>query len=257
MEKANRLSREMGGVPEGGGRGSGGLDRSPMAASGPGVSHQSWGGGVPSVTSPYSDPYASDDVAKGASWDPRRIRDDDEALFGVGGLITDSGRTSSSNAVRQMREEDRMAHVDRDFFVEAVKGILDQIRFADQFLSSEDSVVDLKPFLRPLPEIDKSHLGHVTFRALRDLVIRLATFKDEKARGVRNLTQIREELEQVDIYIYAYTHTHDARNFWQVREELEQVDKYVHATHTHATHTHATHTHTHTHTHMFVTSSSS
>ena len=179
-----------------------------MAASGPGLSHQSWGGGGV-VSSLYTDPYGSDDVAKGASWDPRRISDDDVALFGVGGLITDSARNSNStsNAVRKMHEEDRMAHVDRDFFVEAVEAILDQIRFADKFLSSEDSVVDLKPFLRPLPEIDKTHLGHVAFKALRDLVIRLATFKDEKTRDVRNLSQVREELEQVN----KYTHTHTRR----------------------------------------------
>jgi hypothetical protein len=199
MEKANRYSREMGG-----GRGSGGLDRSPMTASGPGVSHQSWGGGgeegvgVPSVSSPFNDSYGSDDVAEGASWAPLRIHDDNVALLGVGGLVIDSARNSNStsNAVRKMHEEDRTALVDSDFLVEAVEAILDQICFADKFLSSEDSVVDLKPFLRPLPEINKAHLGHVTFRALRDLVIRLATFKDEKTRDVRNLSQAREELEQ-------------------------------------------------------------
>ena len=57
------------------------------------------------------------------------------------------------NAHVQKHEDDAAAHTDRDMYREALDALWDQLRYLDKFISSEDTVIDLKPFMRPPPEI--------------------------------------------------------------------------------------------------------
>jgi len=53
----------------------------------------------------------------------------------------------------QKHEEDAAAHTDRDMYCDAMDAMADQLRYLDKFISSEDTVIDLKPFMRPAPGI--------------------------------------------------------------------------------------------------------
>ena len=53
----------------------------------------------------------------------------------------------------QKHEEDAAAHTDRDMYRDATDAVAEQLRYLDKFISSEDSVIDLKPFMRPAPDI--------------------------------------------------------------------------------------------------------
>lgn len=55
--------------------------------------------------------------------------------------------------MQKQDDDDAAAHTDRDMYREAMDALGDQLRYLDKFISSEDTVIDLKPFMRPPPEI--------------------------------------------------------------------------------------------------------